>query len=368
MGDLRPWWLTSTNEGVSELPDRLTSAKLARALNLSQATVSRVLNNSPLVSEETRAKVLRAIEDFGYAPDAAARALASKKSDTLGFLIVNPKRLGHPIANLFADPFTQILLATVEERFRRHGWRLLVSVIEGELKEIIQLVRTHRIEGAVINVARHDERLVEEFRQTRGFRDYPFVLTEMVIADLDVPTVWADNADASARAVIHLTNLGHKEIGFITGSERLFSGPERLRGFEETMKARGLSPSLIFKGDYEEASGHEAFVEMVKAKKLPTALIAANDRMAIGAMRAAKVLGIRIPDDIAIMGIDDIELAAYVEPGLTTVHYPIRELGEKAVELLLAQCKGASVDKRVCISSNRLVVRGSCGAKRDAFA
>ena len=351
---------------VIESLKKLTSEELARALNLSQATISRVLNNSPFVSEKTRARVLKAIEEFGYAPDAAARALASQRSDTLGFLVVNPRRLEHPMGNLFADPFTQILLGTVEEKFRKHGWRLLVSVIEGGLKEIVQLVRTHRIEGAVINVAHLDERLVEEFLQTRGFRDHPFVLTEMVIPDLEVPTVWADNADAAARAVIHLTNLGHREIGFITGSERFFSGPERLRGFREAMEARGLHPSLIFRGNYEEASGYEAFVEMFKAKRLPTAVIAANDRMAIGAMRAAKMLGMRIPDDIAIMGIDDIELAAYVEPGLTTIHYPIRELGEKAAEMLLAQCRREEVEKRVCISNNRLVVRGSCGANRSA--
>ncbi|MGE5594101.1 MAG: LacI family DNA-binding transcriptional regulator [Betaproteobacteria bacterium] len=345
---------------------KLTSAELARALNLSQATVSRVLNNSPLVSEVTRARVLKAIEEFGYAPDAAARALASRKVDTLGFLVVNPRRLECPMRNLLADPFTQILLATVEERFRANGWRLLVSVIEGGLQEIVQLVRAHRIEGAVINVARMDDRVIEEFRQTRGFQDYPFVLTELVIPDLEMPTIWADNADAAARAVAHLTNLGHTEIGFITGSDQLFSGPERLRGFKEAMESRGLSPSVVLKGNYEESSGYDAFVETFKQKKLPTALIAANDRMAIGAMRAARMLGIRVPDDIAIMGIDDIELAAYVEPGLTTIHYPIRELGEKAAEMLLAQCRREKVETRVCISNNRLVVRGSCGANRDA--
>ncbi|MGQ9778778.1 MAG: LacI family DNA-binding transcriptional regulator [Bacillota bacterium] len=354
------------HDEVVELAEKLTSAKLAKALNLSQATISRVLNNSPLVSEKTRARVLKAIEELGYAPDAVARALATQRVDTLGFLVVNPKRFAQPIRNLLADPFTQILLATVEEKFRANGWRLLVSVIEGGLQEIIQLVRTHRIEGAVINVAHLDEELIEEFRQTPGLREHPFVLTEMVIPDLEVPTVWADNADAAARAVMHLTNLGHREIGFITGSEQLFSGPERLRGFKEAMESKGLSPHLIFRGNYEESSGYEAFVEMFKQKKMPTALIAANDRMAIGAMRAAKMLGMRIPDDIAIMGIDDIELAAYVEPGLTTIHYPIRELGEKAAEMLLAQCRREEVEKRVCISNNRLVVRGSCGANRGA--
>ncbi len=337
---------------------RVTSRDVAERAGVSRTTVSFVLNNVPgaNISEETRQRVLQAAKELGYVPNAAARSLASRRTYTLGLVLVRNQ------SHIAADAFLPQVIHGLAEATRHAGFRLLLEPVEdiSHPDAYIHLVRAKQIDGIVLSGPRSDD---EQLRALVD-EDFPVVLLGQLPGN-SACFVDVDNRSAARRAVEHLIRLGHRRIGCITNAPPEYTGgAHRLAGYRDALESADLTfeERLVRFGDFVPESGYQAAHSLLREATPPTALFVASDVVALGAMAAIREHGLTIPDDIALVGFDDVPLARYVDPPLTTVRLPATELGRQAGQMLINLVQHGKVAVRSVMLETELVIRASCGA------
>ncbi len=319
-------------------PSPVTIRDVATEAGVSVATVSRVLNGSGPVRAATRDRIHQTAHDLRYVPNVAARALSTKQTHTVGVLL----------PDLYGEFFSE-LLRGLDRAARVRHLHLLVSGVRGSAAELTQAVRAlhGRVDGIVVMSPEADpDALV---------RSLPPGLPLVVLGGRGA-SLAVDNAGGARAATAHLVQLGHARIAHLRGAAGNADAEERLAGYAAAMAEAGLPP-LVLAGDFTEDAGRAAVAALLALPERPTALFAANDAMAVGALAALREGGLAAPADLAIVGFDDVPLASHLTPALTTVHVPIAELGAAAVDLL--NTSGPAPDSRVLPAT--LVVRASCG-------
>jgi LacI family transcriptional regulator len=334
-----------------------TIRDVARASNVSIATVSRVFNDSPLVSEDTRQRVVEAAARLGYWPNGIARSLITSRTHTLGALL----------PDLHGEFFSEVIHG-IDLAAREKGFHLLVSRSSSSADEFTSALRSMRgrVDGLIVMAPDIDTSAL--LRQSAGS-----VVTVLVNPEVAMPGLHAisiGNVDGAQSVVRHLVSLGHRRIATITGPAYNIDARQRLEGWRAALVEAGLQPApeLEFRGDFSEPSGYDAAAELLRVEPRPSAVFVANDYMAIGVLGALQDAGVRVPDDIAIAGFDDIPMARYLTPPLTTVNVPMLQLGKRAVHLLLDGGAPAPAEGTREELPTTLVVRSSCGARPSAPA
>jgi LacI family transcriptional regulator, repressor for deo operon, udp, cdd, tsx, nupC, and nupG len=324
-------------------PSSITA--VAELAGVSVATVSRVLNNSKPVNESTRLRVEAAVDKLGYRANPFGRSLARAKSHLLLVLVPD-----------FSNPFYAQILRGVENTARQRGYKVLVADDTPVLNGTGMDLSYFQLVDGVISLIHVDERpdLLSELAAR------PWVACSEFSPRDAVPHVSIDHRQAAADAVQYLLNRGHRRIGLIAAEASYLWAQQRREGYELALRRAGLEidPGLIrTASDTDYESGGQAAGNLLALTEVPTAVFAMSDTLAIGAIKAIRRAGRRVPEDIAVIGFDNLPLAAVFEPALTTVAQPMRELGEAAAELLLDQLAGGQPESRTLQHS--LVLRDS---------
>jgi len=324
---------------------------VARRAGVSIASVSRVMNEHENVRQETRERVLAAVRSLRYVPHVGARSLITRKTSAVGVLL----------PDLYGEFFSEIIRG-IDDGARRHGLQLLLSSVHGDGAEVGAAIRTMRgrVDGLLVMSPHVDAALLD--------RNIPATLPLVLINSPPVgtshPTIAIDSYGGARAMVRHLVGLGHRSIAHVAGAEHNFDSDERLRGYRDEMARSlpGVAP-LVLRGDFTEQAGHQAGEILAARTDRPDAVFAANDVMAVGCLTAFRGAGLRVPDDIALAGFDDIPLAALVNPALTTARVRIAELGKSALDQLIASIQSPKRTRRSAQAFvPELVVRESCGA------
>ncbi|HLQ97699.1 MAG TPA: LacI family DNA-binding transcriptional regulator [Candidatus Dormibacteraeota bacterium] len=327
---------------------------VAKISGYSITTVSKVLNNYPNVSNKAKQKVKMAVEELGYIPDTSARTLASKKSNMIG--VVFPEALDTGLAHPF---FSEVI-----EAFKKHVELyyydlLFVSRNIGPNQNYHDHLKHHGVDGVVVINSRSDDEEIKTFNES----DLPAVFIDIHIENANV--VYSDNPLGCDLAVDYLHSLGHRKIANIAGASESFTGAERIQGFKKAIQKYGLSiPNdyIVDGGYFSYESGRTAMLKLLALPDRPTAVFVAGDEMAIGAIKVAKEMGVRIPEDISIIGFDDISLAKHIEPPLTTIRQDKDRIGRQAATLLLNEINGLSNEQHASIIPVRIEKRNSCSS------
>ncbi|WP_413382682.1 LacI family DNA-binding transcriptional regulator [Alkalihalobacillus sp. 1P02AB] len=303
---------------------------IAKKTGFSITTVSRALNNYTDVSEKTKKIILDAVEEMGYYPNSIARSLTTKKSWAIGVIFAEDLGLGikHPFFNGVIEGFKKYV-----ERF---GYDIifLSKKVGGETKSYIDHALHRGVDGVVVFSSHYDDREVNKLIDSA----LPSVVLDLHSNNTSV--VYSNNYQGSELVVDYLHSLGHRKIAHICGHKTTFAGTERSKGFFNSVERLQLqipSDYVVDGGFFSYEGGYQAMKKLLALKEKPTAVYVAGDTMAIGAMRAIQDEGLNVPDDISIVGFDDIELAKYVSPALTTVKQDMDLLGESAAEVLIKQ-------------------------------
>lgn len=334
-----------------------TSQDVANLAGVSRTTVSFVLNNVPgmKISEETRQRVLEAAQQLNYYPVSAARTLASGKTHRIGLVLCEQRD------HLIADAFLPAFLRGVSDLAYQEGYRVVFQSAEDKTGETayVGLLREKHVDGLIISAPRSDDpqlpRLYAE--------GYPLVLHgHLPVCAL--PFVDIDNVGGAYKAVNHLIGLGHRRVGLITNAPLSYTAAQdRLTGYRQALQEAELpfDDELIRYGEFSPESGRRAMKSLLTLPSPPSAVFVASDVVALGAMAAAREGGTRIPQDVALVGFDDIFLAAYVSPPLTTVRLPAYGLGWAAGDILIRLINEDEAVERQMLLESELVIRQSCG-------
>ncbi|MBH0230780.1 LacI family DNA-binding transcriptional regulator [Halobacillus yeomjeoni] len=331
----------------------VTIYHIAKATGYSPSTVSKVLNNYTDVNLKTKKKILDAVEELGYLPNSHARSLTTKKSWIIGVVFIESLGIGvkHPFFN------------AVIESFRQHveieGYDLLFASrnISNKQKSYLDYFTYRGVDGVVIVSSTYEDEQVQELINSR----LPSVVIDLKSDKSCV--VYSDNVRGSFDAVQYLYSLGHRKIAHIAGHSSTFAGKQRLKGFVEVMKKLELPvpEDYIVNGEYfSRDSGYEAMKKLLKLKNPPSAIYAAGDNLAIGAMVAIREAGLRVPEDFSVVGFDDIELSEMFQPSLTTIRQQTELIGKKSGELLLHQINTRMKNVESVVVPVELMVRSSC--------
>ena len=321
---------------------------------VSITTVSHVVNNSRPVSDKGRERVELAIRHLGYVPSAVARSLKSNTTRTLGMLIPNS-----------ANPYFSEIARIVEDRCLSAGYTLIVCNTDDEPHRqsvYLQVLAERRIDGLIVVSTGDDDSLKA---QLHGLK-MPTVLVDREINDTTCDLVETAHLNGGRLAVQHLLMLGHRRIACIGGLAGVTSGEQRIEGWrtaraEASMTAEDLDSgdTLLWRGGFSCQGGYEAMHAILRTELPPSAIFVCNDLMAMGALRAAHEAGLRVPEDMSIVGFDDIELSSYTSPPLTTVAQPKERLGVMAVDMLLERVTGRRHDVCKVVLQPELRVRAS---------
>lgn len=333
---------------------RTTIEDVAAMAGVSRQTVSRVLNRRGSVAAETRTAVLAAIKALDYLPNASARSLASRRSYVLGILSAR-----------LSDYTHARIIEGAEAEAREKGYLTFVSGTKhSPLGEPLSspLLSQQHVEGVLI--VYHGAQV-----DTRGiFKDIPLGLPIVTIgyaADHEgVVSCGIAGSEAARQATTHLLKLGHRRIAHITGPRDMFDSQERLLGYREALQEAAIpvDETLIAVGDWSSASGYHRTLELLERGSGFSGLFCQNDVMAMGALQALRERGIDVPTEVAVVGFDDIPLAPYSAPPLTTVHHPLLEIGQTSARVLIDLIEGRPPPARPILLEAGLVVRRSCGA------
>jgi LacI family transcriptional regulator len=330
----------------------VTIKDVAREAKVSVATVSRVLNGSGPVSDETKRLIREVAGRMRYVPHSGARSLITSKTETIGVLL----------PDLYGEFFSEVIRG-MDDTAQKNGFHLLISRAYADRHGIETAIRAMRgrVDGVVAMSPDIDADALLNLPST-----IPLVLLCSVPKGDAIDSLTIQNCRGAREMVTHLISRGHRRIAIIKGAERNYDAAERLRGYRLALKEAGIErdSSLELDGDFTEAAGYSAAKRVLEMNDRPTAIFAANDSMAIGALSALKEAGVGIPDEMAVAGFDDIPLARYMDPPLSSVHVPICELGARAVDLLLHGIthKNDHARRRERVST-KLVIRRSTGAE-----
>lgn len=334
-----------------------TIKDVADFAGVSRATVSRVINNHPYVADDVRDRVHDAMRALGYQPNRSAQRLRANSSDLLGLIIPD-----------IQNPLFQSIVRGVEDAAYAHQMNVILCNTDDnpdKQKAYLRVMQAEHAAGLIVVPTHPGDGSVLAPVRAAGI---PMVFLDRDVTDFESDTVKVDNERGAYLAVQHLTRLGYHRIGIIAGTQSLTPGHERLRGAMNALAAAQLEPDTAWVkvGNFRIESGYELAYELMQAANPPEALFVCNSLMTLGALRALHELGVRIPDEVALVGFDDMPWAGDLNPPLTAVAQPGYELGQQAVELLLKRFAQPDAPYRKVILQPRLIVRQSCGANRRA--
>lgn len=325
--------------------------EVAARAQVSTTTISHVINETRFVSEATRERVFTAMRELNYAPSLVARSLKVKETNSIGMLVTTS-----------SNPFFAEVVRGVERYCFEQGYNLMLGNTEGQAEtalSYLKMMLRKRVDGLLIMCSEGQQ---EVFNQLDWLKSLPVVVMDWGLVSADVDLIADNSFHGGYLATRHLIELGHTAIGCITGPQSRAPANQRQAGFEKALLESGLSVNhdWIQEGDFDCASGFAAMERLLALPARPTALFVCNDMMAMGAISAAHQAGIVIPRDISIVGYDNVALAQYLSPPLTTINQPKEELGRLAVTRLLARINGEEVENHLITVDPDLVIRQSC--------
>lgn len=347
---------------------QMKSEDIARLAGVSRSTVSRVINNYPNVPDETREKVMRIIEEVGYEPNTSAQILAGKANNTIGLFVVSI----YDHENIYQNSYYSSIVNAAIDAANSSGYYVLIHTIysAADYCRVFQTISQKRISGAIIVGNEKDTEQIRRLIQLRvpvGIVDYdPNRLSENDLAHSNLVVVNSNDYESAMQAVEYLYRLGHHEIGIITGLLETYSGLQRYQGYLAAMQKLGLEADghFVLSGRFRYDTAYSEAKRLLKEPKLPTAILACNDVMAMAAAEAFKEQGKRVPSELSLIGFDDIPMASQMTPGLTTFSVPLYDMVTCAAGRVIERIEGRSAGYEQERFSLRFIERASC-AKLD---
>lgn len=321
---------------------------IAQLAGVSTATVSHVINSTRFVSDEIKQKVQEVIERNGYTPNAHARTLAMQRNHTFGLILSD-----------LSNPFFPELVKSIQEFANQKGYEIMLANTNYDAKRTVASVQRmleQRVSGVAVMTSEMDAALAARL----AAREIAVVFLDVGKVGPYVSSITVNYEKGIRAGVEHLLELGHRRIAYISGPLRLKSAQRRQLAFTKTMKKYETQP-FVYEGDFKATGGQQAVAAMLQQKPRPTAIVAANDLMAMGAMRELRKAGLRVPEDISVVGFDNILFAELADPPLTTIALPREEIGRAAVEALLHTVTDKNKDGREYKITPKLMVRESTG-------
>ncbi|ACB86245.1 LacI family DNA-binding transcriptional regulator [Natranaerobius thermophilus] len=307
-----------------------TIKDIAKKAGVSITSVSQVLNNKDMgIKEETKEKILAAARELDYKPNYLARGLITKKTNTLGLIIPD-----------ITNPFFPQVVRAIEDTANYQGYNMILCNTDDDVdkeKLYLRVLEEKCVDGIIFTSSTKSSKSYLDHLENN---DTPFVLLDRSFSGpLDFPKVYTDGYKGIKLAMNHLITRGHRDIAFLSGPETSQTAKDRLEGYRQALSEAGLTPEsesqLIYYGDYKALSGEQGIAELLDTNPHITAVVAANDLMAVGAMRTIKNRGLKIPEDISIIGFDNIQTSRLVDPPLTTVAQPSYQMGQMATDILI---------------------------------
>ncbi len=327
-----------------------TMKDIARLAGVSTSTVSHVINKSRFVSDEIAERVNNAAQQLNYAPSALARSLKMNRTKTIGMLVTTS-----------TNPFFGEVVKGVERSCYHQGYNLILCNTEGDnqrMKASINTLLQKRVDGLLLMCSTLEGERLDVFDR---YPDIPIVVMDWGPILFASDKIQDNSLQGGYMAAKHLIECGHKEIGCITGPLIRHQAQMRYEGYKRALAEAGIAinPDWIVESDFECEGGYQAFEKLYQRGKLPSALFVSNDMMAMGVIQAASQRGLRIPDDLSLIGYDDVHIAKFMTPALTTIHQPKYRLGKAAVDTLLYRLENPDTTAQVVQLEPTLVVRNS---------
>ncbi|WP_198162665.1 LacI family DNA-binding transcriptional regulator [Halobacillus mangrovi] len=329
----------------------VTIKDVAKVANVSISTVSRVLNNSGYTSASTKEKVHKAVDELKFQKNMVATAMIKKQTSTLGLIIPD-------IKNIFYGELTR----AIEDEAHKHGFNVILCNTDNDLSkesEYLNFLLRKGIDGIIFSTPEINDRNVREIMKTRP--DLPLIILGSQVKDVRLDEVLVDNFEGGYQATKHLLELGHQKVGYIGGQPDSYSTVERYKGYQEALEDYKvkLNNNYVKLDEFKIHSGYNKGLEMLSRKDRPTAIFAGNDAIAVGIYKAARELGLNVPEQLSVIGFDDSQFAEIVDPELTTIRTPISEMGQKTVELIVKIVKEGKNFKETVTFQPTLIERGS---------
>jgi DNA-binding LacI/PurR family transcriptional regulator len=338
---------------------RSTIYDIAKKANVSPSTVSRALQDHPRIGAETKARIQTLAKEMGYVPSAVARGLKTSRSNVLGVIV-------HRIE----DPFLTELLRGIEDTLHGSGYSLFLAASQKDPereREVVQAMSERRVDGVILSSSRFS---LKSLHQLDHYGIPSVLINNQAKWEPDRYSIYHNEVYAMNQILEHVIDLGHKRIAFLGNSRGGRTTAERQQGFEESLDQTGMeiAPDYIAFGETGiPEGGAQGMRKLLKLKEMPTAVVCHNDMMAIGAIQAVHQAGLRVPEDISVTGFDNIDLAAYINPPLTTFHQPRYELGQQAANMMLRVLNGdkGSQQPDVVVLRGKLIERASTAVPRS---
>ena len=327
-----------------------TIKDVANLAGVHPSTVSRVINDDSRISEKTKNKVLLIIKKLGYTPNAIARGLKTKRTYTLGMLIPD-----------ITNPFFAEIARGVEDAANKNNFNVILCNTDDKLKKeriYLEILKGKRVDGLILGTAHIRDKSILELEKKK----FPYILVSRNIEGLDKNCVIVDDVVGGIMVTEYLIKLGHRRIAHITGPPTVRAANNRLEGYKFALEKHQIEyhEELVKEGDFRIKGGYQAMKKFLKLPEPPTAIFAANDLLALGAIQAIQKKKYHIPEDFCIIGFDDIRLASFVYPPLTTIRQPMLEMGALAVKMLLKIIEEGEFNQRKIVLKPKLIIRESC--------
>ncbi|WP_168190130.1 LacI family DNA-binding transcriptional regulator [Caloramator sp. E03] len=335
-----------------------TIKDVAKRSGVSVATVSRVLNNTAPVNYKTKETIMKAIEELNYKPNIIAQGMRTKKSKTIGITIPD-----------YINPFYYELFKYIEDAAKKEGYHVIVSSTGEDINEDINCIDdliNRNIDGLIICTYRGDKETIKYLLELS--KKIPIIFMDNLQLDKPVNSVYTDGYKGMKEITKHLISLGHKNIGFVKSIAKYKVANDRFYGYKDALIEAGIEfrDELVYEGNYHIQSGYEAAKYFFTDKKLnPSAIVSSTDLMAIGAMNYIKTIGLRIPEDVAIAGFDDIYMSRLISPPLTTYRQPIEEIAKEAINLFINKVNHPNAKNRTIVLNGEMVIRRSTDILRN---
>ncbi|NTV35814.1 MAG: LacI family transcriptional regulator [Anaerolineaceae bacterium] len=331
----------------------LTLEDIAQISGVSRSTVSRVINCDDNVKDKTREKVMEVIQKYNFQPNLAARGLAAGRTNIIGLVIPAA------VSTIFTDPYFPLLTQGVSSACNVNDFSVMLWLAEPEYERrmVRRIIHSGLLDGVIVSSTLMEDPIIRALIESK----MQFVLIGRYPGFDSVNILDVDNETSGQDATMHLIRSGRKRVATITGPQNMIAGFDRFQGYKAALSERGIpfSPELVSEGDFSEMSGYLCMRNLLPSH--PDAVFAASDMMAIGAMRAIAESGLRVPEDIAIVGFDDLPVAKNTNPALTSIRQPITRMGSLAVETLIDRITHPDQPPRRIILATELVIRNSCG-------
>ena len=327
-----------------------TIRDVAELAGVHPSTVSRVINDDSRISEKTKNKVLLIIKKLGYTPNAIARGLKTKRTHTLGMLIPD-----------ITNPFFAEIARGVEDAANKNNFNVILCNTDDKLKKertYLEILRGKRVDGLILGTAHIKDKSILELEKKK----FPYILVSRNIEGLDKNCVIVDDVAGGIMVTEYLIKLGYRKIAHITGPLTVRAAINRLEGYKFALEKYQIEyhEELVEEGDFRIKGGYQAMKKFLELPEPPTAIFAANDLLALGAIQAIQKKKYHIPEDFCIIGFDDIRLASFVYPPLTTIRQPMLEMGALAVKMLLRIIEEGEFNQRKIVLKSKLIIRESC--------